>query len=440
MNPSLLDNGDVMVFGADPGQPRTWGPVPSSSFGGGDPLTAGPPLDITDGEITITPGADGQVLTTVGGVPEWATLPPGGGDPLTAVPPLDITDGEVTIEAGAVGQVLTTTAPGEVGWAAPAAGAVTSDGVTITGDGTGGNPLAVTSLGAANGDVLTADGAAGVYWQAPPPASVTTLTPLAGSGTGVGDEVRIENAVNAGELLYWDGVSSWLHAEMTATAPMEVDAASPNPPNIRIIPGTNGQILTTDGTSVLWDTLNTAPDAYLVAELQAAVTATPSAPQGALADQTADFVTAVVFPRLLVSHSSVWFWSLNFPLQASASQSLNNSSGLVLGKTALATTTTGFLMYVESILVRLVDLGGAASGAGYEIRLEGASTVTDNFDLATLFPGAEWAVGNVAEVSSVASPPVVLNATEVLVYCPQDGGPTPIVDVYVKASIMPYTP
>ncbi|WP_350287992.1 hypothetical protein, partial [uncultured Croceitalea sp.] len=132
----------------------------------------------------VAPGANGQFISTTGGVVTWSNLPTGTGGTVNAdgitiegngsvanplqVRDLGITtakintnavttaklfDGAVTIdkilddnvtpakiEEGTNGQVLTTNAGGDVVWAAPAAGAVLTT-AAIDGDGTTGNEL-----------------------------------------------------------------------------------------------------------------------------------------------------------------------------------------------------------------------------------------------------------------------------------------------------------
>ncbi|MCK0193097.1 hypothetical protein, partial [Arenibacter sp. F20364] len=111
------------------------------------------------------------------------------------------------IEQGTTGQVLTTDGAGDVVWAVPAAGSVSADGTTITGDGnltdlsvpTDGittnqildGTIATADIADNNvtpakieqgttGQVLTTDGAGDVVWAVPAAGSVsadgTTIT------------------------------------------------------------------------------------------------------------------------------------------------------------------------------------------------------------------------------------------------------------------------
>ncbi|MCK0191390.1 hypothetical protein, partial [Arenibacter sp. F20364] len=257
-------------------------------------------LDANVTPIKISPGTNGQFLSTTGGAVVWDNLPGGVGGTVEAdgvtiegngvspnplqvmdggitstqildltIATVDIADNNVTpakIEQGAAGQVLTTDGTGDVVWAAPAAGSVSVDGTTITGDGnltnlsvpTGGitttqifdgtiatadiadNNVTPTKIEqGATGQVLTTDGAGDVVWAVPAAGSVS-----ADGTTITGDGNITDLSVPTG------GITTVQILDGTiATA----DIADANVTPAKIEQGATGQVLTTDGAGdVVW--------------------------------------------------------------------------------------------------------------------------------------------------------------------------------------------
>ncbi|MRX65184.1 bZIP transcription factor [Maribacter luteus] len=257
-------------------------------------------IDIADNNVTpakIAEGANGEVLTTnAAGDVVWAapTVLPVSSDGTTitgdgsttdlsvptdgitttqiadlTIATIDIADNNVTpakIAEGANGEVLTTNAAGDVVWAAPTVLPVSSDGTTITGDGsttdlsvpTNGitttqiadltiatidiadNNVTPTKIAeGANGEVLTTDAAGDVVWAAP------TVLPVSSDGSTItGDGSTTDLSVPT------DGISTTQIADLTIAT---IDIADNNVTPAKIAEGANGEVLTTDAAGdVVW--------------------------------------------------------------------------------------------------------------------------------------------------------------------------------------------
>ncbi|PIB29802.1 hypothetical protein BFP75_02840 [Maribacter sp. 4G9] len=280
-------------------------------------------LDANVTEAKIAPGADGEVLTTAGGVATWAaptagavstdgttitgdgnatdlSVPIGGittGQILdgtianadiaaNAIETANILDANVTeakIAPGADGEVLTT-AGGVATWAAPTTGAVSTDGTTITGDGnatdlsvpiggiTTGQILDGTIANAdiaanaietanildanvteakiapgADGEVLTTAGGVAT-WAVPTAGAVSTDgTTITGDGNATDLSVPI-GGISTGQIL--DGTIA--NADIAANAIETANILDANVTEAKIAPGADGEVLTTAGGVATW--------------------------------------------------------------------------------------------------------------------------------------------------------------------------------------------
>ncbi|MBD0852517.1 hypothetical protein, partial [Maribacter arenosus] len=124
---------------------------------------------------------------------------------------------------GNSGEVLTTDGAGNVVWSAATAGAVGSDGLTITGDGTTGNELQV-----ANGGVNTLQLADGSI--------------IGGIGGSIAD-----NTITAADLAPNSVDQSELQADSVGESELIAESVTP----AKIQPGGANQILRTNGTGTL---------------------------------------------------------------------------------------------------------------------------------------------------------------------------------------------
>ncbi|WP_149277383.1 beta strand repeat-containing protein [Pareuzebyella sediminis] len=137
---------------------------------------------------------------------------------------------------GNPGDVLTWTAAGFTEWAAPTGGGgggttEQADGTTILGAGTPADPFTIAP--GTDGQFLTTDSSNNVIWADLPPSGASALfDPSTISGTGVsGDEYTVaDNAISTIKIL------------------------DNNVTTDKIAEGTDGQVLTTSGTDVVWAT------------------------------------------------------------------------------------------------------------------------------------------------------------------------------------------
>ncbi len=203
-------------------------------------------LSILDDAIVpdkIEQGADGQILTTNGTDVIWANPTAGNVNSDNAIfsgngntVALSILDDAIVpdkIEQGTDGQILTTNGTNVI-WANPTAGNVNSDNAIFSGNG---NTVALSILDDAivpdkieqgtDGQILTTNGT-DVIWANPAFSSVSTDATISGDGNTTALSIA-DNAVTTGKILD-DNVT------------IEKIAAST----------TDGQILTTNGTDVIW--------------------------------------------------------------------------------------------------------------------------------------------------------------------------------------------
>ena len=138
-----------------------------------------------------------------------------------------------TNSPGNIGDVLTATATGTA-WALPSAGAVATDVLTITGNGTVGNELAVADNGITAAKI--ADGAI--------------------SG-GAGGQI-VDNSITASDLQPDSVDSSEIKSEAVGTSEIEdgsistIDIADANVTPQKIAPGNEGEVLKTVAGAVTW--------------------------------------------------------------------------------------------------------------------------------------------------------------------------------------------
>ena len=178
-----------------------------------------------------------------------------------AVTTVKILDDNVTIEkiaAGSNGEVLTTNLTGDVVWAAPTAGAVNTDGTTITGDGVA-TPLSVGTINDAN----IADVAFGKLTGVP-------------ADIADGDDTGILTVNTDGTTITGDGVAIPLSVgtitdtELAADAVTTVKILNDNVTPAKIEPGSSdGEVLTTIGTDVVWaagTTMSSTDNSILIAQ------------------------------------------------------------------------------------------------------------------------------------------------------------------------------
>ncbi|RRQ47796.1 hypothetical protein DZC72_15645 [Maribacter algicola] len=280
-------------------------------------------LDANVTEAKIAPGADGEVLTTAGGVATWAAPTAGAvisdatldgdgqtGTPLSiannsitsarivdgtiinadiaanAIETANILDSNVTegkIAPGDDGEVLTT-AGGVATWAAPTAGVVISD-ATLDGNGQTGTPLSIADNSitsarivdgtianadiaanaietanildanvteakiapGADGDVLTTVGGVAT-WAAPTAGAVSTDgTTITGDGNATDLSVPI-GGITTGQIL--DGTIA--NADIAANAIETANILDANVTEAKIAPGADGEVLTTAGGVATW--------------------------------------------------------------------------------------------------------------------------------------------------------------------------------------------
>lgn len=267
---------DALTFAADSGPDQTVVLGDTVTFiGDGVVNTIAAATD--EIHIEIGPGTDGQVLSTVAGAVVWATPSGGGGpiDPISfeadtgpaqAVSPGDnitfIGDGvintiaaatrevHVEIGAGGDGEVLTSFG-GVAAWALPSGG----DFVVIDG---GGNP---SSSGIISAGALTIVNGPGIDVTLTGPAEITISNTDPGSGGGGGMtclDTFIDDA--ATEVSGPPGCVEALGFSAPQTTILEIDNVVPvSPPPVptglfrfRILPGSNGQVLTTVAGAPAW--------------------------------------------------------------------------------------------------------------------------------------------------------------------------------------------
>jgi microcystin-dependent protein len=151
---------------------------------------------------------------------------------------------------------------------------VAATNAPISGNGTAANPLGLAP-GTAPGQILVWNGTSWVNQPLPIPLDLTTsgglqfVTGTSYNGT-LARQMRIVPGTAAGQVLAWDG-ASWnpsapgTNQDLTATGVIAFAAGTTYngavARELRINPGTNGQVLTTSGGTVQWAT-PTPPNAW----------------------------------------------------------------------------------------------------------------------------------------------------------------------------------
>jgi hypothetical protein len=206
--------------------------------------------------VKITGGTNGQVLTTDGtGTLAWATVSGGGGGGDVVGSSTAVTDNALVRYDTSTGKLIknssiVVTDGGDV---TGVAGLTTTGALTVGGVSTLGPVTNVKITGGTNGQVLTTDGTGTLAWStvsAGGPASAASVTTVP-AGNLVATNVQAAlNELDTEKLNISGG---------TVTGALTINGVSTLGPvtNVKITGGTNGQVLTTDGTGTLsWATVS----------------------------------------------------------------------------------------------------------------------------------------------------------------------------------------
>jgi hypothetical protein len=252
--------------------------APVNLAGGGNFVTGELPV------ANVAPGANGQVLTTTGGVSTWAAAPTTGITQLTG----DVTAGPgtgsqaATVQAvhGATVPAAGALTPGNV-LQVSGASALTYAAVNLAGGAnfvTGNLPITNIAPSATNGQVLTTVGGT-TTWATPASTGITQLTGDVNAGPGTGSvastvlaihgaTVPVAGALTTGNVLQVTGASALSYAAVNLAG--GANFVTGNLPVGNIAPSaTNGQVLTTVGGATAWATLPTSAITQLTGDVDA---------------------------------------------------------------------------------------------------------------------------------------------------------------------------